>query len=151
MEDEEHIKDGIESLAVDVTSTSQPSTVKKESDSTDSSPILSKDSRSGSLSPDDQKPRSDSASTPDGHPPKLTRKPSHKMAAQNVQLFGDLPDVTSESCEHFQIIPDCLYGSKSLGSTEHDALDCDCSEEWRTYCTFLPNIKHWSANECIYI
>lgn len=131
MEDEERLKDGLESLAVDTTPASQHTTIKKESESTGSSPNGSKDSRSASLSPDDQKARSDSASTPDGHPPKLTRKSSHKVAAQPVQLYNQLPDVTSESCSHFQLIPDCLYGSKSLGSTDHDALDCDCSEEWR--------------------
>ncbi|KAG4219031.1 hypothetical protein PC116_g32489, partial [Phytophthora cactorum] len=131
MEDEERIKDGLESLVVNPAPASQQITVKKESDSTASSPNASKDSQTGSLSPDDLKDRSDSASTPDGHPPKLSRKASRKMAAPPAQLFNDLPDVTAESCSHFQLIPDCLYGSKSLGSTEHDALDCDCSEEWR--------------------
>ncbi|KAI2785007.1 hypothetical protein F4815DRAFT_1064 [Daldinia loculata] len=131
MEDEERIKDGLESLVVNTAPASQQIIVKKESDSTASSPNASKDSQSGSLSPDDLKDRSDSASTPDGHPPKLARKASRKMAAPPAQLFNDLPDVTSESCSHFQLIPDCLYGSKSLGSTDHDALDCDCSEEWR--------------------
>ncbi|KAI0377825.1 hypothetical protein F5Y04DRAFT_170066 [Hypomontagnella monticulosa] len=131
MEDEDRLKDGLEGLAVDTTPASQQTIPKKESESTASSPNVSKDSRSASLSPDDQKPRSDSASTPDGHPPKLTRKASSKPAARSVQLYNDLPDVTSHSCSHFQLIPDCLYGSKSLGSTDHDALDCDCSEEWR--------------------
>ncbi|KAI1375890.1 hypothetical protein F4677DRAFT_104534 [Hypoxylon crocopeplum] len=129
MEDEERVKDGLESLATPV---SQQITVKKDSDSAGSSPNASKDSRSVSLSPDDQKARSDSASTPDGHPPKFTRKTSHKVATRSlVQLYNHLPDVTLESCSHFQLIPDCLYGSKSLGSTDHDSLDCDCSEEWR--------------------
>ncbi|KAI8962451.1 hypothetical protein F5Y11DRAFT_190736 [Daldinia sp. FL1419] len=131
MEDEERIKDGLESLVVNTAPVSQQTVVKKEGDSTASSPNPSKDSQPGSLSPDDLKDRSDSASTPDGHPPKLSRKASRKMIAPPAQLFNDLPDVTSESCSHFQLIPDCLYGSKSLGSTDHDALDCDCSEEWR--------------------
>ncbi|KAI1393918.1 uncharacterized protein F4822DRAFT_424381 [Hypoxylon trugodes] len=131
MEDEECIKDGLESLVVDTTPASQQITVKKESESTASSPNISKDSQSGSISPDDQKPRSDSASTPDGHPPKLARKASHKAMSKSMQIFDHLPDVTSEACSHFQVIPDCLYGSKSLGSTDHDALDCDCNEEWR--------------------
>ncbi|KAI0013622.1 hypothetical protein F4779DRAFT_344502 [Xylariaceae sp. FL0662B] len=132
MEDEEHIKDGLEGLTVDASSASQQDIiVKKEVHSTPSSPNASKDSRSGTSSPDDLKARSDSASTPDGQPLKLSRKASNKTAPQPVALFSDLPDVTSESCEHFQIISDCLYGSKSLGSSEHDALDCDCSEEWR--------------------
>ncbi|KAI1768786.1 hypothetical protein GGR53DRAFT_462171 [Hypoxylon sp. FL1150] len=127
MEDEERIKDGLESLVVNTALAPQQTAIKKESDSTASSPNRSKESHS-SLSPGDQKTRSDSASTPDGYPPKLTRKPSQKNA---FQLYDDLPDVTAESCDHFQLIPDCLYGSKSLGATEHDALDCDCSEEWR--------------------
>ncbi|KAI1457749.1 hypothetical protein F4805DRAFT_163965 [Annulohypoxylon moriforme] len=131
MEDEDHLKDGLEGLAVDTTPASQRTTVKKESESTASSPNASKESRSRSISPDDQKARSDSASTPDGHPPKITRKAPPKTAPRSVQLFDDLPDVTTDSFLHFQVIPDCLYGSKSLGSTDHDALDCDCSEEWR--------------------
>ncbi|KAI2615470.1 hypothetical protein GGR54DRAFT_290807 [Hypoxylon sp. NC1633] len=131
MEDEERGKDGVGSPAIDAVSTSQQPIVKKESESTTSSPNASKESRSRSLSPEDQKPRSDTASTPDGHPPKLTRKAPHKNAIRHAQLFNHLPDVTAESCNHFQLISDCLYGSKSLGSTDHDALDCDCNEEWR--------------------
>lgn len=140
MEDEERIQNGLESLVVNTTLAPRQTTIKKESDSTASSPNRSKESRS--LSPDDQKARSDSASTPDGYPPKLTRKPSQKTAAQ---LFDDLPDVTAESCDHFQLIPDCLYGSKSLGATEHDALDCDCSEEWRKYLMLLLMGKNYGA------
>ncbi|KAI0180307.1 hypothetical protein GGR52DRAFT_237849 [Hypoxylon sp. FL1284] len=136
MEDEERIKDGLENLAVDARTASQQNAnastaANKETDSTTSSPNLSKDSQSPSLSPDDPKARSDSASTPDGHPPKVGSRSAHKMATHHNQLYSHLPDVTDESCNHFQIIPDCLYGSRSLGSTEHDALDCDCSEEWR--------------------
>lgn len=46
-------------------------------------------------------------------------------------MFDHLPNVTEESCQGFQVIRDCLYGSKHLGSTDNDALDCDCAEEWR--------------------
>ncbi|KAI5926407.1 histone-lysine N-methyltransferase [Camillea tinctor] len=134
MEDEERIKDGLEGLTVEAASAPRETTVtvKKEHDSAASTPNGSKGSRSQSLSPDEPKARSDSASTPDGsQPPKLSRKASHKVVPRTTTLYTDEPDVTAASCERFQVIPDCLYGSKSLGSTEHDALDCDCNEEWR--------------------
>lgn len=137
MEDEERVQDGLESLSVEnerPASDGSGAQVKKESESAASSPDPSKGSRSrfSSLSPNDDKPRSESASTPDGpQPPKLSRKASQKMAPRPVTLFSDLPDVTQDSMDYFQLIPDCLYGSKSLGATEHDSLDCDCTEEWR--------------------
>jgi hypothetical protein len=65
-----------------------------------------------------------------GKAPKLLRKASQKIIARPAPLFDHLPDVTSEAIEAFQIIEDCMYGSKGMGSSEHDALDCDCSEEW---------------------
>ncbi|KAJ2978550.1 hypothetical protein NUW58_g7460 [Xylaria curta] len=132
MEEEEHLNDGLEGLKVDTSlGPASTATIKKEGDSMASTPNDSKGSQSESLSPDDQKARSDSASTPDGiQPPKLSRKTSQKSSLRPTTLI-DLPDVTTESCEHFKVIPDCLYGSKSLGSTDHDSLDCDCSEEWR--------------------
>lgn len=131
MEEEDHLMDGLEGLKVDTSlGPASATTIKKEGDSMASTPNDSKGSRSESLSPDDRKTRSDSASTPDGvQPPKLSRKTLQKP--RPTALLTDLPDVTTESCEHFQVIPDCLYGSKSLGSTDHDSLDCDCSEEWR--------------------
>ncbi|KAI3338861.1 hypothetical protein F4824DRAFT_62829 [Ustulina deusta] len=131
MEEEDHLMDGLEGLKVDTSlGPASATTIKKEGDSMASTPNDSKGSRSESLSPDDRKTRSDSASTPDGvQPPKLSRKTLQKP--RPTALLTDLPDVTIESCEHFQVIPDCLYGSKSLGSTDHDSLDCDCSEEWR--------------------
>lgn len=46
-------------------------------------------------------------------------------------LYDHLPDATAEATSHFQVIPDCLYGSKNMGVSELEALDCDCSEEWR--------------------
>ncbi|KAI0429212.1 hypothetical protein F5Y09DRAFT_265659 [Xylaria sp. FL1042] len=133
MEEEDHLKDGLEGLKVDTSlGPATTTTIKKEGDSMASTPNDSQGSRSESMSPDDRKTRSDSASTPDGVlPPKLSRKPSQKLPPRPMTLLTDLPDVTTESCEHFQVIPDCLYGSKSLGSTDHDSLDCDCSEEWR--------------------
>ena len=152
MGDEERVQDGLENLKVEHdgdTAGLGPADdgarrVVKQEGCAIPSPDRSKASRSRSrsksptLSPEEQKARSDSASTPDGVavPPKLARKASSKAAAPRAparpaMLFDDLPDMTEASKEHFQIITDCLYGSKSLGSTEHDALDCDCTEEWR--------------------
>lgn len=65
---------------------------------------------------------------------KLSRKASRKAAAsQAPRLFDHLDDVTEEATSGFQIIKDCIYGSKYMGYSEHDALDCDCSEEWSEY------------------
>ncbi|KAG5963509.1 histone methyltransferase set2 [Claviceps cyperi] len=63
--------------------------------------------------------------------PRPARKSSHKTVEPEYQLFDHLPNVTDDSCKGFQVIRDCLYGSKHLGSTDHDALDCDCADEWR--------------------
>ncbi|KAL1843674.1 hypothetical protein VTJ49DRAFT_374 [Mycothermus thermophilus] len=74
----------------------------------------------------------DDAPTPEtAPPPKMSRKSSSKMSARSPpQLFGHLPDATAEACSTFQVITDCLYGSKNMGSSDHDALDCDCPEDW---------------------
>ncbi|KAK4165379.1 putative histone-lysine N-methyltransferase, H3 lysine-36 specific SET2 [Cladorrhinum sp. PSN259] len=91
-------------------------------------------SRAPSMSPDDANAKSagDSASTPDyGPAPKSSRKPNQKMAKSPPPLFDHLPDVTAEACSIFQVINDCMYGSRGMGSSDHDALDCDCTEEWR--------------------
>ncbi|UPK93453.1 hypothetical protein LCI18_004388 [Fusarium solani-melongenae] len=95
------------------------------------------DSHDGSRSPtasnDGVKSRSESADTPSSiKPPRLSRKASQKLAAtREPVLFDHLPNVTTESYNFFQVIPDCLYGSKHLGSTDNDSLDCECREEWR--------------------
>ena len=99
--------------------------------SASTSPNESKPSRSSSLSPG-AKADNESTSTPENEPaPKLSRKSSSKAVSRTPLLFDHLPDVTEESMTAFQVIPDCLYGSKNMGSSEHDALDCDCAEEWR--------------------
>lgn len=58
------------------------------------------------------------------------RKSSQKPASRQAPLFTEHPDKTKEACDAFQVIPDCLYGSKHMGSTDNDAFDCDCREEW---------------------
>lgn len=90
-------------------------------------------SRPPSMSPDEHKAASESTATPTENAP--TQKPSRKASQKNMKrepvLFSHLPDVREEACTHFQVIHDCLYGSKNMGASEHDALDCDCAEEWR--------------------
>lgn len=76
-----------------------------------------------------------------GKMPKLSRKQSQKVISRPATLFDDLPDVTSEATEIFQVIKDCIYGAKHMGSSEHDALDCDCSEEW----SMIPSSFHRSG------
>jgi histone-lysine N-methyltransferase SETD2 len=102
--------------------------------STEASPTDSKvaSPQPGLSPPEDAKPSNESGSTPDTErPAKPSRKPSQKAKREPV-LFDLLPDVTEAACECFQLIPDCLYGSKHMGSTDSDALDCDCKEDWRT-------------------
>lgn len=85
-----------------------------------------------SMSPDDAKSAADGTSVPEnGTAPKLSRKPSQKLPRGPPPLFDHLPDATADACDTFQVINDCLYGSKNMGSSDHDALDCDCAEEWR--------------------
>jgi histone-lysine N-methyltransferase SETD2 len=81
------------------------------------------------------KSESDGVNTPASGKPRLSRRSSQKPVEPEPRLFNHLPDVTEESCKSFQVIRDCLYGSKNLGSTDNDALDCDCAEEFRT-CPF---------------
>lgn len=90
----------------------------------------------GSRSPSTEggKSRTDGNGTPNSSRPRLSRKSSQKAApAREPPLFDGLPNMTADACRSFQVIPDCLYGSKHLGSTENDAFDCDCREEWRKY------------------
>ncbi|CAK7263417.1 histone methyltransferase set2 [Sporothrix epigloea] len=60
--------------------------------------------------------------------PKLSRSttPSSKMGQV---LYNHLPDATAEATSKFQVIADCLYGSKNMGLSDLESLDCDCAEE----------------------
>ena len=71
------------------------------------------------------------AGTPGSAKPRPSRKGSQRKVESEPKLFDHLPDKTEESCRKFQVIRDCLYGSKHLGSTDNDSFDCDCAEEWR--------------------
>lgn len=64
-----------------------------------------------------------------GQPPKLTRTASHKVMARMPPLFDHYEDKTQEATDIFQVISQCSYSAKYLGSTEH-AMECDCAEEW---------------------
>ncbi|KAF2182724.1 hypothetical protein K469DRAFT_690471 [Zopfia rhizophila CBS 207.26] len=68
-----------------------------------------------------------------GKAPKLSRAASQKIISRPPPLFLDLPDVTEESKRTFTVLPECTYGNKYLGTTEH-ALECDCPEEWNCGC-----------------
>ncbi|MCJ1433816.1 histone methyltransferase set2 [Xylographa pallens] len=64
-----------------------------------------------------------------GQPPKLSRTASQKVIAKAPQMFGHYEDKIQEAASEFQIITQCSYSAKYLGSTEH-AMECDCIEEW---------------------
>lgn len=64
-------------------------------------------------------------------PAKLSRKATQKFTPREPPLFRDYEDSTEEATSKFQVIRDCIYGSKYMGSADHDALGCDCSEEYR--------------------
>lgn len=135
------MQDALEGLSVNSSNIAIPRRIKEENaESTSSTPNRSsKGTNSRSRSPDNNnnnnnrhKSQSDSISTPEAAPrPRMSRKASQKTAPRPVTLFNDHPDVTSDSKDHFELIENCMYGSKTLGSSKQDALDCDCSEEWR--------------------
>ena len=64
-----------------------------------------------------------------GQAPKLSRKSSQKVIQRPPQLFLDLPDKTEEAETSFEVMPDCTYANKYIGTTDH-ALECECQEEW---------------------
>jgi hypothetical protein len=63
------------------------------------------------------------------------------MSRSPPPLFDHLPDATEDACSTFQVINDCLYGSRNMGSSDHDALDCDCAEEWRKLLSRCPGAR----------
>ena len=65
-----------------------------------------------------------------GQPPKLARSSSQKIISKPAPLFHDHPSKTEESKHTFQVLEQCSYTSKYIGSTEHGSMDCDCAEEW---------------------
>jgi [histone H3]-lysine36 N-trimethyltransferase len=109
--------------------------VKRERGSPSSSQAAS---RAASISPGEREPKqeSETITTPENATgTKPSRKASQKIAGRIAPLFDHLADATEESLGHFQIIHDCLYGSRNIGSSDNDALDCDCAEDWRESAT----------------
>lgn len=95
-----------------------------------------KKSRSGVQSPDVAKEEHDevlggeiTVKQEPGQPPKLARTSTSKVVARAAPLFHEYADKTEEATSVFQVITECSYSNKFLGSTEH-AMDCDCAEEW---------------------
>ena len=68
--------------------------------------------------------------------PRLSRQTSQKALVRSAPLFDHYPDMTAEATSGFQVMADCTYSSKYLGSTEH-AMDCDCLEEWGGFTPFI--------------
>ncbi|CAN8097013.1 unnamed protein product [Discula destructiva] len=104
---------------------------KKEGQSASTSPNESKPPSRDSSSSPGLKAENESTSTPDTEPASKASRKSAKARARSPPLFNHLPDATQESTTAFQVITDCLYGSKNMGASQHDALDCDCAAEWR--------------------
>lgn len=64
-----------------------------------------------------------------GQPLKLARTSSQKVVTRPAPLFDILPDMTADAKSTFQVITQCMYAAKYLGTTEH-AMECDCAEDW---------------------
>lgn len=90
-----------------------------------------------------------------GKLPKLSRKSSQKVVSRPPPLFDHLPNSTEEATATFQVIRDCIYGSKYMGSSEHDALGCDCSEQWSKFfelrhCSYILTFYSWWPESCLW-
>ena len=79
-----------------------------------------------------------------GHPPKLARSSSHRVISKPAPLFRDQRSKTEESKHTFQVLEQCSYTSKYIGSTEHGSMDCDCAEEWGKPTVHACNCVHAS-------
>ncbi|KAK1957593.1 SET domain-containing protein [Colletotrichum sublineola] len=131
MDDEALAMAKMEEVKIEEGGASNGVKVERDASKTPSQNKSNEGSRTTSLSPGEDTTNGDGISTPGStQRPKLSRKASQKPIKHETPLFHDLPDVTEQSCTTFQVIPDCLYGSKHMGSTDNDALDCDCRSEW---------------------
>jgi histone-lysine N-methyltransferase SETD2 len=80
-----------------------------------------------------------------GKAPKLSRTASQKVVSRPPPLYLDLPDSTEEAKSTFAVLPECTYGNKYLGTTEH-ALECDCSEEWGKRFAIFATTTRWKLH-----
>jgi hypothetical protein len=60
---------------------------------------------------------------------KSSRSALRKLNSKAATLFLDESDRYEEATAPFQVITDCLYANKNIGTTE-PALECECNEEW---------------------
>lgn len=65
-----------------------------------------------------------------GQPPKLARSSSKKVVARPPQLFLDFPDCTSDAKSTFDVLDACIYANKYIGTSDNNAMECDCIAEW---------------------
>lgn len=72
-----------------------------------------------------------------GQPPKLARSTSRRVVPRTPPLFHEYASRTEEAKGAFQVIPACIYSSKTIGATDH-AMDCECAEEWGQFILCLP-------------
>jgi histone-lysine N-methyltransferase SETD2 len=89
-----------------------------------------------------------------GNAPKLARSSSQKIISRPPPLFTDEPDMYEEATSTFEIIQDCIYAAKWLGSTEH-AMDCDCREEFgntqprdQSWQELIPSLENGANHAC---
>jgi hypothetical protein len=134
MKDEEQTIGGMERIKLEDAATNGTAAEMERTGSTATPGTGEAGSQSPPSSVDDVKPTpGDNVETPgSSKAPSLSRKASRKAASREPRVYGDFPDATRDACEHFQVIPDCLYGSKNMGATDNDAFDCECRDEWRT-------------------
>jgi hypothetical protein len=64
-----------------------------------------------------------------GKAPKLARTSSQKVVSRPPILYNDEPDMYDEATSTFEVIQECNYATRWLGSTEQ-AMECDCREQW---------------------
>jgi [histone H3]-lysine36 N-trimethyltransferase len=90
-------------------------------------------SENGHNTPLDITDRGTGTSTPSKMEPKqkLSRRTSRKGNLHPPTLYHQEKDQYDEATSKFQIIYDCIYANKSIGTTE-PALECECNEEWDT-------------------
>jgi histone-lysine N-methyltransferase SETD2 len=90
-------------------------------------------SQNGSNTPIEAGDRETGNSTPikleSTRPPKSSRSAMRKLNSRPYTLFLDEPDRYDEATAPFQVIDDCIYANKYIGTTE-PALECECIEEW---------------------
>lgn len=75
-----------------------------------------------------------------GKPPKLSRTTARKVERRPPPMFNDYKDSTAEATSSFQVITECSYANKGLGTTD-PALECDCAEEWgKSPFIYIPSV-----------